>query len=65
MARKEAKEQRDVARETAGHVGHVAKQDTMAASCSRGGNKNLYATGEGKVKPVKKQRTDNEKELQA
>ena len=43
--RKEAKEQRKVAKVTAAHAGPVAKQ----AQCSlvlRGGHQNLYAFGE-------------------
>ena len=38
--------EKQVAKATAGHAGRVAKAGHIAASCPKGGNKNLYPMGE-------------------
>ena len=54
MARKDAKGQRKVARETAGHDGHVAKQDTLQHQ--------LVSVGE-EEREISEEAVDNEEEL--
>ena len=64
VARKQAKDKRNVAMETAERVGRVKKTEHTAAWCPQGGNQNLCAIEEDERETIEETR-DNDEELQA